>query len=349
MKTKAKKNKKIFITGAAGFIGSNVLEYLFQKYPDYSFIVLDALTYAGNLKNISPEIQKSPRFQFIYGDIRNANVVDSIVASSDIVIHFAAETHVTRSIHDNIKFFETDVLGTQAVANAVYHHQDTVERFLHISTCEVYGAAIKNKMDEKHLLNPHSPYAAAKAGADRLVYSYYVTYKTPVTILRPFNIFGPRQHLEKLVPRFITSAILNEPLTVHGDGKAQRDFMHVNDVANAIDLLIHAPLKKVVGEVFNIGSGKAISNLKIAQKIAKIMKLPLSQIKFVAERPGQVSTFACDYRKMSKLFGWKPKKKFNQGLRETIKWYKKNKNLWEDQIWLRQVPIVVENGKIEMH
>ena len=349
MKTKAKKNKKIFITGAAGFIGSNVLEYLFHKYPDYSFVVLDALTYAGNLKNISPEIQQSSRFQFIYGDIRNATVVDSIVSASDIVIHFAAETHVTRSIHDNVKFFETDVLGTQAVANAVYHHQDTVERFLHISTCEVYGAAIKKKMNEEHLLNPHSPYAAAKAGADRLVYSYYVTYKTPVTILRPFNIFGPRQHLEKLVPRFITSAILNEPLTVHGDGKAQRDFMHVSDVARAVEILIHAPLKKVVGEVFNIGSGKAISNIKIAQKIAKIMKLPVSQIKFVAERPGQVSTFACDYRKMKKLFGWKPNKNFNQGLRETIKWYKKNKNLWEDQIWLRQVPIVVANGKVEMH
>ncbi|MBI5123535.1 GDP-mannose 4,6-dehydratase [Candidatus Roizmanbacteria bacterium] len=346
---KVKKNKKIFITGAAGFIGSNVLEYLFQKYPEYSFIVLDALTYAGNLKNIAPEIQKSSRFQFVYGDIRNATVVDSIISSSDIVIHFAAETHVTRSIHDNVKFFETDVLGTQAVANAVYHHQKTVERFLHISTCEVYGAAIKKKMDEKHLLNPHSPYAAAKAGADRLVYSYYVTYKTPVTILRPFNIFGPRQHLEKVIPRFITSALLNEPLTVHGDGKAQRDFMHVSDVANAVDILIHAPLEKVVGEVFNVGSGKAISNIKIAKDIAKHMKIPSAQIKFVGERPGQVSTFACNYGKMKKLFGWKPLKKFDQGLKETIQWYQNNKSLWEDQIWLRQVPITVADGKIEMH
>jgi len=349
VKTKAQKNKKIFITGAAGFIGSNVLEYLFDTYPDYSFTVLDALTYAGNLKNIPPAIQKSPRFQFIYGDIRNATIVDSLVATSDIVIHFAAETHVTRSIHDNIKFFETDVLGTQAVTNAVHHHRRTVERFLHISTCEVYGAAIKKKMDENHLLNPHSPYAAAKAGADRLVYSYFVTYKTPITILRPFNIFGPKQHLEKLVPRFITSAILNEPLTVHGDGKAQRDFMHVSDVANAVDILIHAPLEKVVGEVFNVGSGKAISNLAIAEAIVKYMKISPSKIKFVGERPGQVSTFACDYRKINKLFGWKPMKKFNTGLKETIAWYSNNKSLWEDQIWLRQVPIAVADGKIELH
>lgn len=349
MKTKTPKSKKIFITGAAGFIGSNVLEYLFNKYPEYSFTVLDTLTYAGNMKNFTPEIQKSPRFTFVYGDIRNATVVDSIIADSDIVIHFAAETHVTRSIHDNVKFFETDVLGTQAVANAVQHHRDRVERFLHISTCEVYGAAEKRKMDEQHILNPHSPYAAAKAGADRLVYSYYVTYKTPVTILRPFNIYGPRQHLEKVIPRFITSALMNEPLTIHGEGKAARDFMHVSDVATAVDTLIHAPLNKVVGEVFNAGSGKAVSLNDIAGSIAKYMKIAPSKIMHVAERPGQVSTFACDYRKINKMFGWKPTKSFAKGLKETIEWYKQNRNIWEDQIWLRQVPITVGNGKIELH
>jgi len=349
MKKRVKTTKMILITGAAGFIGSNVLEYLFVKYPEYRFIVLDTLTYAGNLKNIPLEIQKSPRFTFVYGDIRNATIVDDLVSQSDIVIHFAAETHVSRSIHDNIKFFETDVLGTQAVVNAVYHHKSSVERFLHISTCEVYGAGMKKKMDENHLLNPHSPYAAAKAGADRLAYSYFVTYKTPVTILRPFNIFGPKQHLEKVIPRFITSAILNEPLTIHGKGNAERDFMHVSDVGSAVDILIHAPLEKVVGEVFNIGSGKAISIVEIAKRITKDMKISSSKIKFVGDRPGQVSTFACDYGKINKLFGWKPTKSFEKGLEETIEWYKNNKNIWEDQIWLRQVPIVVEGGKIEMH
>jgi dTDP-glucose 4,6-dehydratase len=349
MTSKTPKNKTIFITGAAGFIGSNVLEHLYNKYPKYSFIVLDALTYAGNLKNIPENIQHDPRFSFVYGDIRNSTIVDSLVAQSDIVIHFAAETHVTRSIHDNVKFFETDVLGTQAVANAVHHHRGRVKHFLHISTCEVYGAATKKKMDENHLLQPHSPYAAAKAGADRLVYSYYITYKTPITILRPFNIFGPRQHLEKAIPRFITSALLNEPLTVHGNGKAERDYMYVDDVARAVDTLIHAPLEKTVGEVFNIGSGKAVSMYDVAKKITKHMNIPESQIKFVGERPGQVSTFACDYKKINTLFGWKPSVKLSEGLDKTIKWYQDNKNIWEDQIWLRQVPIAVADGKIEMH
>lgn len=341
--------KKVFITGAAGFIGSNVLEYLFKKHPDYEFTVLDALTYAGNLKNFPDEIKDSPRFKFIYGDITNAEVVDSIISDTDIVIHFAAETHVTRSIYDNKKFFETDVLGTQAIANAVYHHKKRVERFIHISTCEVYGAGMTKTMDENHLLNPHSPYAAAKAGADRLVYSYYVTYDIPAVIVRPFNIYGPRQHLEKAIPRFVTSVILDEPVTVHGDGKSERDYMHVNDVAAAIDLLMDAPISKVKGEVFNIGSGTGISILSIADKIVKYMKAPKSQISFVKDRPGQVSTFACNYSKIKKLLGWAPKKDFDEGLAETIEWYKNNKEVWEQQIWLRSVPITLPDGTVEKH
>jgi len=344
-----KQKKRILITGAAGFIGSNVLDYLFNKYPHYSFITLDALTYAGNLKNFSQEIQNSSRFRFEYGDVRNSTLVDSLVGQSDIVIHFAAETHVTRSIYDDVKFFETDVLGTQAVANAVHHHKNTVEKFLHISTCEVYGSNITKRMDESHPLNPHSPYAAAKAGADRLVYSYYVTYKIPAVIIRPFNIFGPKQHLEKAIPRFITSSILNEPLTVHGKGTSERDYMHVDDLAAAIDLIIQAPTKRVAGEVFNIGSGKSISIAEIARFIAKEMNVPKSQIHFLKDRPGQVSTFSCNYDKINKILGWSPKKDFYEGLIETIQWYKENKNMWEQQIWLRSVPIVLADGTIVYH
>ena len=340
---------KVLITGAAGFIGSNVLDYLFSKYPNFSFIALDALTYAGNLKNFSQKTQKSPRFRFEYADVCNATIVDNLVGQSDIVIHFAAETHVTRSIYDNVKFFETDVLGTQAVANAVYHHKKTVKRFLHISTCEVYGSGLTKKMDESHPLNPHSPYAAAKAGADRLVYSYYTTYKIPAIILRPFNIFGPRQHLEKAIPRFITSALLHEPLTVHGNGTSKRDYMHVNDVATAIELLINAPLAKVAGEVFNIGSGRAISIAEVARCITKYMKVPQSQIHFLRDRPGQVSTFACDYDKIKKLLGWTPQKDFSKGLIETIRWYKENQDIWQEQIWLRKVPILLADGTIVYH
>lgn len=341
--------KKILITGAAGFIGSNVLEYLFNKYKHYEFTVLDALTYAGNLKNFPPQIKDSPRFRFIYDDITNASIVDKIVSETDIVIHCAAETHVTRSIYDNVKFFETDVLGTQAIANAVYHHKDRIERLIHISTCEVYGQGLTKKMDENHPLNPHSPYAAAKAGADRLVYSYYITYNIPAIILRPFNIYGPRQHLEKAIPRFITSAILHEPLTVHGTGMPERDYMHVNDLSKAIDLLIHAPLKKVKGEVFNVGSGQAISILTIAKLIAKYMKIPQSQIHYVKDRPGQVSTFACNYNKFKKCLDWTPKKNFNEGLKETIEWYKNNVDVWKQQTWLRCVPIMLPDGTIELH
>jgi dTDP-glucose 4,6-dehydratase len=307
-----KTTKKILITGAAGFIGSNVLEYLFNKYNGYKFTVLDALTYAGNLKNFPPHIKDDPRFRFIYDDITNASIVDKIISEVDIVIHCAAETHVTRSIYDNVKFFETDVLGTQAIANAVYNHKNKIERLIHISTCEVYGQGMTTKMDENHPLNPHSPYAAAKAGADRLVYSYYITYGIPAIILRPFNIYGARQHLEKAIPRFITSAILNEHLTVHGTGAPERDYMHVSDLSRAIDLLIHAPLKKVEGEVFNVGSGDAISILKIAKLISKYMKIPQSQIHLVKDRPGQVSTFACNYNKFKKCLNWTPIKNFDE-------------------------------------
>ncbi len=349
MKTAGKNTKKILITGAAGFIGSNVLEYLFKKYKDYEFTVLDALTYAGNLKNFLPEIKDSPRFRFIYDDITNASIVDKIVSESDIVIHCAAETHVTRSIYDNIKFFETDVLGTQAVANAVYHHKNKVERFIHVSTCEVYGQALTKKMDENHPLNPHSPYAAAKVGADRLVYSYYITYDIPAIILRPFNIYGPRQHLEKAIPRFITSAILKEPLTVHGNGSPERDYMYVDDLSRVIDLLMHTPIEKVKGEVFNVGSGQAISILKIAKLIAKYMKISKEQIHFVKDRPGQVSTFACDYSKFGKLLDWEPKIDFGEGLIKTIEWYKNNEDVWKQQTWLRSVPIMLPDGTIELH
>lgn len=343
------KKKKILLTGVAGFIGSNVLDYLFSKYPNYFFTALDNLTYAGNLKNFSQKILTSPRFTFIYGDVRNTNLVDSLTKESDIVVHFAAETHVTRSIHDNVKFFETDVLGTQAVANAVYYHKKTVERFIHISTCEVYGKGLMRKMDESYPLNPHSPYAAAKVGADRLVYSYYITYKIPAIILRPFNVYGPRQHLEKVISRFITSILLKEPITVHGNGLSQRDFMHVDDVSTAIDLLIHAPLQKVVGEVFNIGSGHAISILEIAKLITKCMNVSESQICFLKDRPGQVSTFACNFGKIKKLLGWKPQRDLYKGLMEAINWYKGNEDVWREQIWLRKVPILLPDGTIEYH
>ena len=233
--------KTFLVTGGAGFIGSNFVHHLFHKYPDYRILVLDLLTYAGSVDNLPTDFHdasSSGRIEFWYGDVRNASLVDNLVRRADVVVHFAAETHVTRSIFDNHHFFETDVLGTQVISNAVLR-AEKVDRFIHISTSEVYGTADSSLMDEQHPLMPLSPYAAAKAGADRLVYSYWATYQLPATIVRPFNNFGPRQHLEKAVPRFVTSCLLDEPMRVHGDGSAARDWIYVQDTCEAIDCVAH--------------------------------------------------------------------------------------------------------------
>ncbi|MBI2278850.1 MAG: GDP-mannose 4,6-dehydratase [Candidatus Brennerbacteria bacterium] len=351
-----KKKKTILITGAAGFIGSNALDYLFGKYPHYRFIVLDALTYSADVKNIPDYIKQSNRFVFWYGDVKNAKIVDHLVSQVDVVVHFAAETHVTRSIFDDSAFFETDVIGTQRVANAVLKHRARVKRFIHISTSEVYGTAETRKMSETHPLNPQSPYAAAKTGADRLVYSYLMTYKIPATIIRPFNMYGPRQHLEKLIPRFITSFILNEPLTIHGTGDSSRDFTYVDDLVRAIDLVIHAPGKKVEGEVFNVGSEKSYSVNAIAKLITRMMDHQTEKktkhttyALNVGDRPGQVFRHTADTSKIRRVLGWKPLISFEEGLERTVEWYVKNGEWWRDKVWMRHVPIETEGGKRELH
>ena len=210
--------RSLLITGGAGFIGSSFVEHIMKKYPSYKVKVLDLMSYAGNPENIPGELRRRKNFHFRYGNVCSASLVDEMLAGVDTVVHFAAETHVARSIYDNGDFYQTDVLGTQAVANAVVKNRN-VRRFVHVSTSEVYGTAEREPMDEEHPLKPRSPYASAKAGADRLVYSYVATYDIPAVIVRPFNNYGPRQHLEKLVPRFITSALMDRPLTVHGKGR----------------------------------------------------------------------------------------------------------------------------------
>jgi dTDP-glucose 4,6-dehydratase len=343
--------KTILVTGGAGFIGSNFIRYLYQKYPEYRLIILDALTYAGSIENLPVNINEynGERLVFWYGNVRHGELVDTLVSQSDMVVHFAAETHVTRSIYDNYIFFETDVLGTQTVANAVLKYKDRVERFIHISTSEVYGTAIKDKMNEEHPLLPMSPYASAKAGADRLVYSYWATYDVPVTIIRPFNNYGPYQHLEKAVPRFITSCILNEPIRIHGDGSPSRDFIFVEDLCFAIDVIMHADPKKVKGEVFNVASGVHRSILSIAQDIIKLMGKDDSIIEFVGDRPGQVFRHTGDIHKIQKSLNWKPEVPWEEGLLRTIKWYRENRNWWEKQLWMRTIPIITKSGKRELH
>ena len=240
-------------------------------------------------------------------------------------------------------------MGTQTVANAILKHRNHIERFIHISTSEVYGTACEEVMDENHPLIPLSPYAAAKAGADRLVFSYWSTYEVPVVIIRPFNNYGPYQHLEKAIPRFITSCILNEPLRVHGDGSAARDYIFVEDVCKAIDIIMHADIDKVKGEIFNIASGVHRSILSIAQDVVRIMGKNEAIITFVGERPGQVFRHTGCIKKIKSMFNWNPQMKWEDGLKTTIHWYKENRKWWEKQLWMRAVPIITKRGKKELH
>lgn len=343
--------KTILITGGAGFIGCNFVRHVYNKYPEYRIIVLDALTYAGNVENLPVNIseENDGRLQFWYGNVTNGELVDTLMSESNIVVHFAAETHVTRSIYDNFLFFQTDVIGTQTIANAVLKYRHQIERFIHISTSEVYGTASSPLMNEEHLLMPMSPYAAAKVGADRLVYSYWTTYGIPATIVRPFNNYGPYQHLEKAVPRFITSCILDENIRLHGDGSAARDFVHVSDTCKAIDLIMHSPANKIDGEVFNVASEIDRSMRSVAEDIVRAMAKNESLITYVGERPGQVFRHTGDISKISRVLGWQPEVDWDSGLKTTIDWYRHQRKWWEKQLWMRAVPIITKLGKRELH
>ena len=349
-KTRNGFKKTVLITGGAGFIGSNFVRHLYHKYPDYQLLVLDALTYAGNVENLPQDGLKNNRFRFWYGNVRNAELVDTLVSQSDIVVHFAAESHVTRSIFDNLIFFETDVIGTQVVTNAVLKYMKQIDRFIHISTSEVYGSAKAEKMaEDTHPLDPTTPYASAKAGADRLVYSYCATYDIPAVIIRPFNNYGPYQHLEKVVPRFITSCLLDEPLTVHGEGQSSRDWVFVEDCCAALDRVLHVDLEKVRGQVINIGTGRSLDVATIAQTVIERMGKPKSLIQYTNERPGQVVRHTAFVEKAKRLLGWEAQTRFEEGLDRTIAWYTQNRKWWERQLWLRHIPTVAQDGHIELH
>ncbi|GAB4143244.1 MAG: dTDP-glucose 4,6-dehydratase [Sphingomonadales bacterium] len=344
--------KNILITGGAGFVGSNFVHYLMTQYPDYGIMILDALTYAGSIDNVPPAMFDNdfPHYTFWHGNVCNSEIVNALVAKADIVVHFAAETHVTRSIFDNRQFYETDVLGTHAVANAVLRHADSIDRFIHISTSEVYGTAERNVIDEDHPLNPRSPYASAKCGADRLVYSYMATYDFPAVIIRPFNLYGPRQHLEKVIPRFITSVLEHEPLTVHGNGHAARDFVFVEDLCRALDLVIHAPREQVAGEVFNVATGQHHSINDLARDIiAQMGAQELASVAHVVERPGQVNRHTGDASKIHNRLGWTPQIDWIAGLERTIAWYSAHHDWWQRQVWLRKVPLNYTSGVTEYH
>ncbi len=334
---------RVLVTGGAGFIGSNFVRFLLGHYPSYQVCVLDALTYAGNLENLGETYRDEPRLRFVHGNIRNSALVEELVAEADVVVHMAAETHVPRSIHDNVVFVETDVFGTQVLLNAVLKRP--VERFLHISTSEVYGTAAQAPMTEDHPLNPTTPYAAAKAGADRLVYAYHQTYGLPCVILRPFNTYGPRQHLEKAVPRFITGALMDTPLSVHGDGSSSRDWVFVEDLCAAVDRAVHVDLATINGQVINLGTGMDTPIRTVAELVVDRLGKPRSLLTYGEDRPGQVRRHIASTERASRLLGWRARLTFPEGLERTIQWYGENRAWWAKLVWMKSVTITGPGGQ----
>jgi dTDP-glucose 4,6-dehydratase len=339
---------RVLVTGGAGFIGSHFIKHLMRTHPDYEVLVLDALTYAGNLENFDDQMRHDSRFSFWYGNVTNADLVHDLVQRADAVVHFAAESHVARSIYDNSLFFITDVLGTQTIANAV-SKADHIQKFVHISTSEVYGTAVTEPMAETHPLNPLSPYASAKCGADRLVYSYQATYGIPAVIVRPFNNYGPNQHLEKVVPRFITSALDDKPLTVHGTGSAMRDWLFVEDTCAGIDAVLHAPVEAGDCPTYNLGTGVSISVSDIAEGVCGILGKPLSLITHIGDRPGQVDKHIADCAKVRALCGWEPRVGFTEGLERTVSWYAETEPWGRKLEWMKVVPVRTADGAVEYH
>src|SRR5436309_9182414 len=310
---------RVLVTGGAGFISSNFIRHLLRATP-YEVVSLDALTYAGNLENLA-DVLSHERLSFVQGDIRDAQLVRELVAGVDVIVNAAAESHVEKSIEEGAsEFVTTNVEGTQILLDAI--RQTPVERFILISSSEVYGTADYAPMDEEHPLKPRSPYAATKAGADRLAYSYWTTYELPIVIVRPFNNYGPRQHPEKVVPRFITQALADEPLTIHGDGHASRDWLYVLDDAEASEAGIAAPIEDIAGEVINGATGIDISVGDIAAMVLTALDKPADLTLHVSERPGQVDRHIGTTEKAERLLGRRPSTTVEQGLERTVAWYR---------------------------
>ena len=321
---------KLLITGGAGFIGSNFIYYMQTKYPDYEMVCLDSLTYAGNLATLSAAIKRE-NFSFIKGDITNQAFVNDLFKKSnfEIVINFAAESHVDRSIEDAGIFLMTNIIGTQVLLDATRKYG--VRRFHQVSTDEVYGDLPLERTDlfftEETPIKTSSPYAASKASADLLVMAYFRTYKLPITISRCSNNYGPFQFPEKLIPLIISRALADEKIPVYGKGENIRDWLYVEDHCKAIDLIIH---HGGIGEVYNIGGHNELANIDVVKGILKILSKPENLISFVTDRPGHDMRYAIDPAKISSQLGWLPTTSFSEGIQRTIEWYLNNRNWWNN-------------------
>jgi len=317
---------KLLITGGAGFIGSNFIRYWLKNHPADEIVNLDKLTYAGNLENLK-DVEKNPSYKFVLGDICNIDVVSSLVKDCDIVVHFAAESHVDRSIIDAGEFVRTNVVGTQILLQAAKDHD---KRFHHVSTDEVFGALdlkSKEKFNENTPYDPRSPYSASKAASDHLVRAYFHTHNLSVTISNCSNNFGPYQFPEKLIPLAITNLIEGKKVPVYGDGLYVRDWLYVDDHCRAIDLIIQ---KGQIGETYCIGGmTDDVNNLEVIKKILKILGQDETAIEFVKDRPGHDRRYAVDWSKAKKELGYEPAHNFDDYLEKTVEWYQENREWWQ--------------------
>ena len=312
--------KKILITGGAGFIGSNFVHFMLKKHPEYKIIVLDNLSYAGRKENLQDVLNK---ITFIKGDIRNKEDVETAMKDCEEVVHFAALTHVDRSLMEAGDFVQTDVFGTFNLLEAA--KKSEIKKFLYVSTDEVYGSIKTGSFKETDILNPRNPYSASKAGAELLCRSYFETYGLPVLITRSTNNYGPYQHPEKFIPKTTIYTLVNKKIPVYGKGENIRDWVYVEDNCEAIDLVLQ---KGKFGEIYNIGSKQELQNIVIVKTILKLLGKGEDLIEFVKDRPGHDLRYSLDISKIEKL-GWKPKIKFEEGIKKTVSWYNENKDWWK--------------------
>lgn len=321
---------KILVTGGAGFIGSNFILYILGKYSDYQIVNLDKLTYAGNLANLK-SVENDSRYSFVHGDICNRKDVEKAIENCDAVVHFAAESHVDRSITGPGIFVQTNVVGTQVLLDVA--KEKGIKRFHHVSTDEVFGSLslgdLSIKFDENTPYSPHSPYSAAKAGSDHLVRAYHDTFGLPITISNCTNNYGSFHFPEKVIPLFILNAFANKPLPIYGTGKAIRDYLYVTDHCSAIDLILH---KGRIGETYCVGGDSEKNGLDVADAILGCLDKPTSLKTFVEDRKGHDMRYAIDHGKITKELGWKPSVTFEEGIKKTVDWYKNNEEWWQEII-----------------
>lgn len=312
---------KLLVTGGAGFIGANFIQYMLAKYDDYEIINFDKLTYAGNLDNLR-DVEDNPRYSFVKGDIADAEAVGEHVSGIDAVVNFAAETHVDRSIHDAGSFIRTDVVGIHAILEQARKHD--VQKVVLVSTDEVYGSIDDGSFHEIDRLDPSSPYSASKAGGELLALAYHKTFGAPVCITRGSNTYGPYQYPEKVIPLFVTNALDDIPLPLYGDGLNVRDWLYVTDHCSGIDLVLQ---NGEAGEIYNIGGGNERTNIEITHMILDLLNKPKSLIKPVTDRPAHDRRYSIECEKMNAL-GWRPAQNFEEGMRLTVDWYVNNQWWW---------------------